>query len=527
MFQTFGYVVRNRQKLQTGCRLLAKGTILYTAASFATSSCTVASALAPPQQQSSSNQSSGEHAHSSHIAPITPAKNTQHIRAWFYKVVWWCKFARRLCYLSLVFTPLILATPLTFVPSFRPVWLWMLKQTIEWAGPIWIKLGQWMSHRRDLFPPILIQYLIDLRSTAPVHTYKYTKQLVRESFGKEIKEIFSEFDAEPIASGSIAQVYRAKLVSDPTKNVAVKVRHPGVVEQMDLDLHIIFYIANSMSSMVPGLGWMQLPVTLDQFRTILINQMDFSIEAEHLKRFRRNFHKIPEITFPCPIDPFVSEAVLVETFETGYPLSYFIEKSHPQNPAIAQLGLKSFYQMLFVDNFIHADCHAGNIMVKIPSVEQQQKDANHQPELVLIDVGMVTELSQHDRANFITLWRNVVNKDATGCANLFLGLSNTKDQMTESDRVDFLRDMDNLFVTTLKTPLSELRMGDVLSDMLSLVRKHHMNIQGDFATLLVNMVVLEGLAKELDPKVNIVGAAGPYLFSKVVRKIFSDMLGYT
>lgn len=139
----------------------------------------------------------------------------------------------RAIYLSLIFAPVIFSSPLAyFLPVFRNViWFRLLCHIIGSSGAAFIKWGQWSSTRPDMFPEELCIALSQLHSRAPVHGYSFTKNQIYSEFGLTISEMFESFSEKPIASGSIAQVYKARLDG---KDVAVKVRHPGVVEQIQI-----------------------------------------------------------------------------------------------------------------------------------------------------------------------------------------------------------------------------------------------------------------------------------------------------
>ena len=141
--------------------------------------------------------------------------------------------ALRSAYLLLIFSPIIVSSPLAYIfPFFRNViWYKLLCNTIGTSGAAFIKWGQWSSTRPDMFPEELCVALSQLHSKAPVHGFDFTKNQIYTEFGETVTEMFESFSEKPIASGSIAQVYRARLDG---KDVAVKVRHPNVVEQIQI-----------------------------------------------------------------------------------------------------------------------------------------------------------------------------------------------------------------------------------------------------------------------------------------------------
>lgn len=147
---------------------------------------------------------------------------------------------------------------------------------------------------------------------------------------------------------------------------AVKVRHPKIVEKLELDLRILYKVSNMLSSLSGIFGRLAMPVTFNEFSCTLMNQADFRFEGQNLDYFNENFKDSLNVCFPKVYHPYVSHSVLVETFEEGVSLTDFMKNPLSKEHKIAaNLGLKAFYKMLMYDNFIHADLHAGNILVRI------------------------------------------------------------------------------------------------------------------------------------------------------------------
>lgn len=259
----------------------------------------------------------------------------------------------RAVYLVILFLPATSLAPFSdrFSPEFRKKWLRLVHQSLENAGPAFIKWGQWAATRPDLFPSDLCMELTKLHSTAPAHSFSYTKRAVEKAFGRKLHEIFDKFEEIPVASGSIAQVHRACLKGKQV-DVAVKVRHPGVGESIRRDFVIINSLAR-ISSLVPGLRWLRLDESVRQFAVFMLSQVDLSREAAHLSRFLYNFRKWRNVSFPQPLYPYVHPSVLVETFEKGESVSHFIDEvvtcgNDFMRRDLAHIGTYAFLKMLLV-----------------------------------------------------------------------------------------------------------------------------------------------------------------------------------
>ncbi|CAN7120499.1 unnamed protein product, partial [Brassica rapa subsp. narinosa] len=187
-----------------------------------------------------------------------------------------------------------------------------------------------------------------------------------------LSDIFEEFDEAPVASGSIAQVHRGTLKFQypghkvKSSEVAVKVRHPCVEEIMRRDF-VIIKMAAKLTTFVPGLNWFRLDECVQQFSLYMLSQVDLSREASHLSRFIYNFRGWKDASFPKPVFPLVHPSVLVESFEHGESVARYVDgfEGHEWlKSKVAHIGTNALLKMLLVDNFVHADMHPGNILVR-------------------------------------------------------------------------------------------------------------------------------------------------------------------
>ncbi|XP_058085463.1 uncharacterized protein LOC131232939 isoform X2 [Magnolia sinica] len=262
----------------------------------------------------------------------------------------------RAVYLAILFSPAIAMAPFAdcFGVQFRRTWLRLVHLTLEKAGPAFIKWGQWAATRPDLFPRDLCSDLAKLHKNAPAHCFAYTKRTIEKAFGRELYEIFEDFEEVPVASGSIAQVHQASLrFRYPGKRikpiqVAVKVRHPGVGESIRRDFAIINLFAK-ISKFIPTLNWLRLDESIQQFAVFMMSQVDLAREAAHLNRFIYNFRRWKDVSFPKPLYPLVHPAVLVEMYEQGESISYYVDELKGNTRikrALAHIGTHALLKML-------------------------------------------------------------------------------------------------------------------------------------------------------------------------------------
>lgn len=264
----------------------------------------------------------------------------------------------RAVYLAILFLPCIAMAPFAGPLSvkFRNTWLYVVRLTLEKAGPAFIKWGQWAATRPDLFPQDLCRELATLHAKAPAHSFAFTRMTIERAFGRKLPEIFSNFEEEPIASGSVAQVHRATLkYRYPGQEiepivVAVKVRHPSVADAIRRDFVLLNFLAKILK-FVPTLKWSRLEESIQQFAVFMMSQVDLAREAAHLSRFIYNFRRWKDVSFPRPLYPLVHPDVLVETYEQGESVLHYVddvEGNKRIKSALAHIGTQALLKMLLV-----------------------------------------------------------------------------------------------------------------------------------------------------------------------------------
>ncbi|MCO5599358.1 hypothetical protein L7F22_053459 [Adiantum nelumboides] len=444
-----------------------------------------------------------------------------------------CSIVSRSLYLWILFMPAVITAPLAnvFRGRLRQTWLHLVHRTLEFAGAAFIKWGQWAATRPDLFPRDLCIELTKLHANAPAHKFSYTVQTIERAFGKRLNEIFVEFDERPVASGSIAQVHKATLQNSGAlgkqkgpMTVAVKVRHPGVTDVIRRDFIIINWVAN-LSTLIPGLKWLRLDESVRQFAVFMLTQVDLAREAAHLSRFLYNFRSWKDVSFPRPVYPLVHPAVLVESYEQGESVQNFIglpEESHI-NRKLAHIGTHTFLKMLLVDNFIHADMHPGNILVRVK--RQTKKNgkvsrARSQPHLVFLDVGLTAELSQRDRNKLLEFFKAVALRDGRTAAQCALEFS--KNQSCPNPAA-FVKELETSFAFWGSKEADAIHPGECMQELLEQVRRHRVNVAGNVCTVMVTIMVLEGWQRRLDPEFSIMHTLQKLLF----KQDWAESLAYT
>lgn len=429
-----------------------------------------------------------------------------------------------------LFTPLsLLSLPAMYIGELRNIWYRLLVWTLEQAGCAFIKWGQWAATRPDLFPPKMCSALSSLQSGVPPHSWRDTERIVSDALGVPLRDAFAEFIQEPLGSGSVAQVHRARLHGEK-QFVAVKVRHPRVVERMRTDFAILAAVGALLDAL-PSLHWLGAHESLRQFAHAMSSQVRLDVEAANLARFCKNFRSSPHIsaTFPAPRPRLVSPAVIVESYEPGRSIMACVDLadaaaeaarmeaagtarvdpwSDPARPPLAaalplssqaarhvvNTGKEAYLQMLLVDNFVHADLHPGNILLK--------EEPGRPPVLVLVDAGMVEVLTPREQENFVGLFRAMGKGDGREAAARLLGFSEHQPG-TPEQQAAFAAKMESLFQERCQGFRKGVQVGPVLREMLATVREFHVRVDARYATAVVNLLCIESFASKLDPQYNL------------------------
>ncbi|XP_069019724.1 uncharacterized aarF domain-containing protein kinase 2 isoform X1 [Embiotoca jacksoni] len=517
-----------------------------------------------------------------------------------HKVLFFLRLGLRALVLFLKFGPLLLLSPLALLSGrWASHWLDALLWVTESSGPTFIKLGQWASTRRDVFPQRFCERFSRLHVRVRPHSWAHTKQSLRRAFGEDWRRILTFQSKEPVGSGCIAQVYRgwarADRVEDPAFRslveemekedlleaweipglggvtgtlrqlwrgskeeegheegthpdgrhdterlipVAIKVVHPGVRRQVEMDL-LLMKAGSWLLHRLPGLKWLSVCEIIGEFEKLMTKQIDLRFEAKNIERFRENFLDVDYVKFPTPLRPFVTRAVLVETFEESEPISNFLSSDIPEEvkQRIARMGVDTLLKMIFVDNFVHGDLHPGNILVQSRGSAAGPGDEAGVPgerrgkttltdlwdtvvvsvrpdpspfQLVLLDAGIVVQLGDYDLANFKAVFTAVVLRQGERVAELILNHARANECQ---DVPQFKKEMAELVDHALSSPLAlgKIQVADLLSRVFGLLIKHKVKLESNFVSIVLAIMVLEGLGRSLDPNLDILDLAKPLL----------------
>jgi len=430
---------------------------------------------------------------------------------------------KRFVYLTFLFVPCAcvgVMVSFTQDSKWREYWLDLLVHTFESAGCGFQKFGQWMSMRPDMFPADIVNAMSRLRQNAPPHEYRHTRRVIRESFGVEIEELFDYFEETPVASGTVAQVHRARLrpehaINGHVRDVAVKVQHPTVLEETFADIEFLFHILDNLKVMT-------MPFCKDQFLHSLRKQVNFEWEAHALSKFAMNFKeetKRGEVCFPLVSGTLLSPSVLVESWVTGTTISdFFTEVGQgfkvvgkqfssavdTQKKQLAETIFSVCMKMFLRDNYMHGDLHAGNVIYD-PS----------RGTLTVLDAGHTTSLGPESASHFGQFMTGICYGDADRITSSLLVFHDRNSNLTPD--IDGLKKDVSAACARWVGPDgrapdgSPVCVGDLMGEIFFRLARNNVSLQGDVAISIVSIAVSEGLIRQLSPEFDINKKALPYI----------------
>ena len=370
-----------------------------------------------------------------------------------------------------------------------------VRRALEEMGPSFVKLGQVLATRVDLFAPEWIAEFEKLQNRVPAVPFEAVRAQLEEDLGGAPDEVFAHFDPEPLAAASIAQVYRARLHEGG--EVVVKVRRPALRPLVEADMRLLHRLAAIVEAESPELRRYQPRALVRQLQASLTDELDLAAECRHAERIAAAFAGEPALVVPAVHWDLTSERANVQDFIAGVPLSHLaaLDAAGADRKAIARLGARVVMKMMFLDGFFHADPHPGNVFW-LPG-----------DRLALIDYGMVGRLSDARRQQMVDLFDGLVRRDAAPVVEVLLDWAT--DERADADLVT--TQIEAFIDRYHGVPLKDLRLGTMIGEITTVLREHHLALPPDLAMMAKVLVTLEGVGRRLDPDFDMAGEAAPFL----------------
>ena len=406
--------------------------------------------------------------------------------------------------------------PLRFV-FLASLWTWFerrkgatraerLRLALEELGPIFIKLGQALSTRRDLLPADIAIELCKLQDRVPPFDGALAKRIVEEAFGRPVLDVFEEFSQQPLAAASIAQVHVAKLKADGSdgsgSDVIVKVLRPGMRKIIERDLEVMHALAKLAKRNSHEARRLRVDEIVDEYEKTIIDELDLMREAANAAQLRRNFEgsdllHVPRVYFDfCRVNVMVMErirGITISDMDT-------LRKLGTNIPLLATNGVKIFFTQVFRHNFFHADMHPGNIFVLAEDPSR--------PRYAAVDFGIVGTLDLRDQHYLAENFLAVFDRNYRRVAELHV----ESGWVPADTRVD---EMESAIRTVLEPifnkPLKDISFGTILLRLFDISRRFDMRIQPQLILLQKTLLNIEGLGRDLYPELDIWQTAAPIL----------------
>ncbi|MFY7004059.1 ABC1 kinase family protein [Acinetobacter pittii] len=373
-----------------------------------------------------------------------------------------------------------------------------LKEALEDMGPLAIKLGQLLSTRRDLIPPEILAQLVLLQDQVKPFDSNVAKQRIQDSLKADVNTLFARFDDQPLAAASIAQVHTAALHDG--REVVVKVTRPDIRNQILQDFEILAWLGNTLESRLEAARALHLTEIIQDYRQIILNELDLSIEADNTRRMRHYFTGstmmyVPEVYMDTK-DVMVAERI------TGVPISdtATFDRLGMDRAQLAEKGLTIFFTQVFRDNFFHADMHPGNVFVETINPSN--------PRFIALDCAIMGELSKHDQMTVARMLLAVMNSN-------FMQLIQIVHQAgwipPGTDQDALAREMRRTVGPMVSKPMDQLDFAGILIQVMDIARRFHLEIPPQLMLLLKTLVHVEGLGTDLYPQLDIWKLAKPIL----------------
>lgn len=380
-----------------------------------------------------------------------------------------------------------------------------LRVALAELGVTFIKLGQTLSTRTDLLPAEFARELAKLQDAVPPVPFEQIRRVIREDLGAEPEALFESFDHAPMASASIGQVHAATLAGG--QQVVVKVRRPGVVEEVERDLEILTGIARWIEGHTAVGHDYEIQPIVEEFGYTVRNELDYRREAQNADRLRRFFADDPMVWIPHVYWPTTTQRVLTLERVGGVKLSDLAELDAQGIPrrAVAENAVRIFLRQALELGFFHADPHPGNFFVQPGGA------------IAIVDFGMVGRLSEELQERLLRAGLAAIQQDSEALAEemFALGVAGRNAQ-----RKAFQRDLDHLIGRMSGLSLQELSAGEISNDLTAIVYRHKLQLPSELAVLLRVITMSEGLGLSLDPDFHYLEFASPY-FRKRWKQRFS------
>lgn len=377
-----------------------------------------------------------------------------------------------------------------------------VRRAMQELGPTFVKLGQVLATRVDLFPPDWIAEFSELQNAVPALPYAQIHAQLQRDLGGEPAHVFAWLDETPMAAASLAQAHRARLHDG--REVVLKVRRPGIRDVVEADLRLLARLAEVFEARLPDLRRYRPAEVVQQFTTSLRRELDFAAECRNAERIARDFAGRDDILIPTVHWQWTCESLNVQDFVDGIAGRDLagVDAAGLDRVMLARRGADIVLKMVLQDGCFHADPHPGNIIYL--------RDGR----IGVIDFGMIGTLSESRRFQVAQLLHGLVEQEPEAVADILLDWAGG----VSVDEGRLQQDISQFVDRYRGVPLKDLRIGLMLSDITQLLRSYNLTLPADLALMIKAFLTLEGMGRQLDPDFDMASAARPFLEHVVLQR---------
>ncbi len=378
-----------------------------------------------------------------------------------------------------------------------------IRLAIEELGPTFIKLGQILSTRPDQVGMSLARELQKLQTNVACDEPEVVCQTIKAELGKDVNDLFVDFDTAPLASASIGQAHRARLPSGD--DVVVKVQHAGIRRRMEIDLDILAGLAH-LAEALPEMQPYRPQATVAEFRRVVRRELDFAREARNLQQFERDFSRSKHVRIPRFYPELSTARVLTMEWLDGARISDPAVKQIPNIDLgdVTRHGAEMYLDMIFQHGFYHGDPHPGNLIV-LPD-----------GSIGLLDFGMVARLDESLREDIEDMLIAIVSQDAQRLTSLVTRLGAVPSGF---DEAALSVDLSEFVSHYANQPIDTFDLGGALTEMIEIVQRYRIALPSSLAMLIKVLVMLEGTARILEPNFSLMELIQPYQKKMLLRRM--------
>lgn len=375
-----------------------------------------------------------------------------------------------------------------------------LRHFFEDLGPVFIKFGQVLSTRPDLVAPDIVDELDHLQDNVAPFDPERCREIIELALGAPVSELFAEFDRQPLASASVAQVHTAKLHSG--EDVVVKVVRPGIEFTIEKDIQLLYALAGLVERFIPEGKRLRPVEVVAEYEHTIFDELNLQREAANASQLRRNFDGSSMLYVPQVYWDYTRKNVMVMERIYGIPVTNTDELAaqNTNMKALAEHGVEIFFTQVFDHNFFHADMHPGNIFVS--------RDHPQKPKYIAVDMAIVGSLSQEDQYYMARNLLAIFRRDYRLVAELHVQSGWVSSDTPVNEFEGAIR---SVCEPIFEKPLKEISFGQVVINLFQTAQRFNMEVQPQLVLLQKTLLNIEGLGRQLYPDLDLWQTAHPFL----------------